>query len=108
MDGTMAKHISKNALRTLGTERVRTLTALSEEAVRNGRDDRARRYVGLSLRICGKARVDMPEGFRYCKECLLPMMPGINCKVRLTGHKVVSTCACGNVRRMPYLKEQRK
>ena len=104
----MAKHISKNALRDLGDERVRTLTALSMEAVRGGRDDRARRYVELALRICGKARVRMPEDFRYCKGCYLPLMPGVNCSTRLTGHKVVTTCGCGETRRVPYLKEQRK
>ena len=104
----MAKHISKTALRSLGEQRVLALTALSEEAVRAGRDDRAKRYVDLSLRICGKARVKMPDGFRYCKECLLPLIPGVNCTVRLTGHKVVSVCGCGAVRRRPYLKEQRE
>jgi ribonuclease P protein subunit RPR2 len=104
----MAKHISKTALRSLGEERVLTLTSLSEAAVRDGRSDRAKRYVDLSLRICGKARVKMPDGFRYCKKCLVPLVPGINCRVRLTTHKVVSVCECGNVWRMPYLKEQRK
>jgi ribonuclease P protein subunit RPR2 len=104
----MAKHISKTALRSLGEQRVLTLTALAEEAARACRDDRARRYVDLSLRICGKARVRMPDGFRYCKECLLPLIPGVNCTVRLTGHKVVSACRCGEVWRRPYLKEQRK
>ena len=104
----MAKHISKTALRSLGEERVLTLASLSQEAVRDGRDDRARRYVDLALRICGKARVKMPDGFRYCKKCLIPLVPGVNCSVRLTGHKIVSSCGCGNVWRMPYLKEQRK
>jgi len=104
----MAKHISRGDLRAIGRQRVSTLTALSEEAVRTGRNDRARRYIGLSLRICGKARIRMPEGFRYCKECMLPLMPGVNCHVRLTGHKVVTTCPCGEIRRMPYLREQRK
>jgi ribonuclease P protein subunit RPR2 len=104
----MAKHISKTALRSLGEQRVLTLTALADEAVRAGRDDRARRYVDLSLRICGKARVRMPEDFRYCKECFLPLIPGVNCTVRLTGHKVVASCKCGGIRRRPYLKEQRK
>ena len=104
----MAKHISKTALRSLGEQRVLTLTALADEAARAGRDDRARRYVDLSLRICGKARVGMPDGFRYCKECLLPLIPGVNCTVRLTGHKVVSACRCGEIWRRPYLKEQRK
>ena len=104
----MAKHMSKGALRSIGEQRVRTLTELSTEAVRDGRDDRARRYVELSLRICGKTRVRMPDGFRYCNGCHLPLIPGVNCRVRLTGHKVVTACPCGEVRRRPYLREQRQ
>ena len=104
----MAKRIPRKDVRKIGDERVSILTGLACEAVRNGRDDRARRYVELARAICGKAQTEMPRDFRYCKKCLLPMMPGINCRVRLTGGKITSGCACGEVRRMPYLKEQRK
>lgn len=102
------KHISKSALRKMGTERAAILADLSVEAVRNGRDDRAARYVALALRICGKAQVRMPEGFVYCKKCLLPMLPGVNCRVRLTGMKVVTACGCGAIRRIPYIREKRR
>lgn len=104
----MAKHMSKAALHSIGEQRVRTLTELSIESVREGRDDRAKRYVDIALRICGKTRMRMPEEFRYCKACHLPLIPGVNCKVRLTGHKVVMACPCGSVRRRPYLREQRQ
>jgi ribonuclease P protein subunit RPR2 len=104
----MAKHIARKDLRKLGDERVGILVQLSREAVKEGYNDRARRYVELARAICGKAQTEMPRDFRYCKKCLLPMMPGINCRVRLTGGKITSGCACGEVRRMPYLKEQRK
>ena len=85
------------------------LLDLSEEAVRSGRLDRARRYVDLARRIGMKTRVKMPKDRRYCKRCLVPMMPGVNCVVRLSDHKIATTCrACGAVSRFPYLKEQRK
>lgn len=105
----MAKHIPKNVVRNIGSERVSILTDLSVKAAKEGKDERARRYVELSRAICGKTRVDMPDRFRYCKKCYLPLVPGTNCTVRLTGHKIVSRCkCCGTVWRMPYLKEQRK
>ncbi len=104
----MAKHIARKDLRKLGDERVGILVQLSREAVKEGNDDRARRYVELARAICGKAQTEMPRDFRYCKKCLLPLVPGINCKVRLTGSKIVSECGCGTVWRMPYLKEQRE
>lgn len=108
MPKRMPKHISKSDLRRLGTERSSILADLSVAAAREGREDRARRYVGLALRICGKAQVPMPGDFVYCKECLLPMVPGVNCRTRLTGMKVVTTCGCGAVRRIPYVREKRK
>lgn len=104
----MAKHIARKDLRKLGNERVSTLVELSREAVKEGQSERARRYVQLARAICGKAQTEMPGDFRYCSRCLLPLVPGINCQVRLTGSKIVSVCECGTVWRMPYLKEQRK
>jgi len=103
------RHLSRNTVTAIGDERIRILIGLSEQAVRNGEDDHAIRYVSLAKRIGMKTRTKFPEEFRYCKKCFMPMMPGINCKVRLTDRKVVSACArCGTVKRMPYLREQLK
>lgn len=106
---SMAKHLTRSAVRNIASERAGILAELSREAVRVGRDGRAVRYVELARAVCGKGQTDMPSGFVYCRNCLLPLMPGLNCTVRLTGHKVVSECRrCGTVRRMPYLKEQKR
>ncbi len=104
----MAKRISHREVRRLGDERIAILTELSLEAVKEGRNDRARRYTQIARAISGKAQTEIPEGFRYCRKCNLPSVPGITCRVRLTGGKISSSCICGNVWRMPYLKEQRK
>lgn len=101
------RHLSKNAVLTTGGERMTILTNLSVDAVKEGKDDRARRYVSLARHIGMKTKAQMPEGFKYCKGCLLPMIPGDNCRVRLTGSKIVYTCSgCGQLWRMPYLKER--
>ncbi len=85
------------------------LLELAEQAVRDGRDDRAVRYVDLARRIGMKTRTPLPSGFRYCRGCLRPLIPGLNCDVRLTGRKVVTTCrSCGTLRRVPYLKEKKR
>ncbi len=104
----MAKRISHREVRKLGDQRIAILTGLSLEAVKEGKNDRARRYVQIARAICGKAQTQVPDGFRYCKKCFLPSIPGITCRVRLTGGKISSSCVCGNVWRMPYLKEQKK
>ncbi|MBQ7621811.1 MAG: ribonuclease P protein component 4, partial [Candidatus Methanomethylophilaceae archaeon] len=58
--------------------------------------------------VSGKTRVKIPKDRKYCKNCRIPMMPGVNCTVRLSNHKVCMRCdACGEVRRIPYIREQR-
>ena len=102
------KRLSQKTISEIGTARISRLLDLAEDAVRAGRPDRARRYVELARRIGMKTRVRMPRDRRFCKNCLIPMMPGVNCTVRLSEHKVVITCGeCGAVRRIPYIKEQR-
>jgi ribonuclease P protein subunit RPR2 len=100
------RHLSRNAVAAMGDERIAKLIGLSEEAVRMGMDARARRYVVLARNIGMKTRTGIPKEFRYCKDCFLPLVPGVNCTVRLTDHKIVSSCACGSIWRMPYNKEQ--
>jgi ribonuclease P protein subunit RPR2 len=104
----MSRRVPKATTQEIGAERIDKLLAMSEDAVRNGRDDRAVRYVDIARAISGKTRVKMPKDRKYCKGCHIPMMPGINCTVRLSNHKVCIRCdACGEVRRIPYIREQR-
>lgn len=101
------RHLSRNTVKEIGETRINRLIKFSEEAVREGKNDRARRYVTLARRIGMKTRADIPKDFKYCRNCYLPQIPGINCTVRLTGEKIVSTCKeCGEIRRMPYRKEK--
>jgi ribonuclease P protein subunit RPR2 len=39
----------------------------------------------------------------------VPLVPGVNCTVRLTGGKIVATCQkCGVPKRTPFTKEREK
>ena len=103
------RRISRSAVANIGEKRISILTELSKDAVAEGREDLAKRYVSLAERIGKKTRTGMPEGFRHCKKCMMPLIPGTNCTVRLTGGKVVTRCHhCGGLKRMPYIKEKRK
>lgn len=103
------KHISRNAKVNIGKERIEILMNLAEKAVREGKEDRAARYVDIARRIGMKTRTGIPKEFRFCKGCFTPLVPGVSCTTRLNGHKVVTTCEiCGTVRRVPYIREQRK
>jgi ribonuclease P protein subunit RPR2 len=101
------RRISKNAVVSIGEERISILTELSEEALKEGNKERARRYVSLAVRIGRKTKAKMPAEFKYCKKCMMPLVPGVSSMVRLTSGKVVTTCnECGTLKRMPYLKER--
>ncbi len=94
-------------LSEIGGERIGRLLGLAEEAVRQGNPDRARRYVQIVERIAAKTQVALPCDVQVCCGCRMPLMPGINCRVRLGNHMVCITCGmCGEIRRKPYLKEQ--
>ena len=102
------RRISNDKVAKIAAERVSKLADLSQAALRNGRRDRAQRYVTIALRICQKTRTDMPEGFVFSKACHTPLIPGLNMRVRVCRERVIKTCGeCGNIRRMPYVKEKR-
>jgi ribonuclease P protein subunit RPR2 len=104
----MSRHLPNATVREIGAQRIDRLLTLSEQAVRDGREDRARRYVGIARAISAKTRVKMPKERMFCRRCNAPLMPGISCTVRLSNHKVTTTCnMCGEVRRHPYTREQR-
>lgn len=105
----MSRHVPNATIREIGAERIDKLLTMSEQAVRDGREDRARRYVDIATGISGKTRVKMPKDRKFCKSCHQPFMPGVNCTVRLSNHKVCIRCGmCGEIRRIPYIREQRK
>ncbi|MBO5654199.1 MAG: ribonuclease P protein component 4 [Candidatus Methanomethylophilaceae archaeon] len=92
----------------IAEERIGILTELAVVALRSGKKDRAARYVDISLRICRKTKVKMPKDFPFCKECLMPLIPGYNERVRVCREKVICTCDnCGNIKRIPYIREKR-
>ncbi|MBQ8180270.1 MAG: ribonuclease P protein component 4 [Candidatus Methanomethylophilaceae archaeon] len=102
------RRVSNKTIAEIGSTRIAKLMDLSEDAVRAGNTDRARRYVWLARRIGMKTRVGMPRDRMYCKGCMVPLVPGVSCTVRLSDHRICTTCGmCGTVRRRPYIREQR-
>lgn len=102
------RRISSKRAAAIGLQRIERLMTLAAEAVKEGKPERARRYVDLARRIGMKTRTGIPKEFRYCHECLMPQIAGISCTVRLNNGKVSITCTeCGAVRRLPYRKEQK-
>ena len=103
------RRIDPGKAKDIAHTRMDILMSLSRDEASRGNMDRARRYVSLARRIGMKTRTKMPGDIRYCKRCGVPLVPGVTCNVRLRNHKLNMNCAeCGNVRRIPYITEQRR
>ena len=89
---------------TVAAERIERLQELAREAVRDGHDDRSRRYVRRARRIAERNRLRLPREFvRFtCDRCDVYLVPGKNARVRLQDGHVVITCECGEQKRYPY------
>lgn len=101
------RKISNSRMREIADARMRTLHSLACREVSTGDVERARRYIHIARRIGMRTRTPMPKEARFCKSCLSPMVPGVNCRIRLRHSRVGINCLdCGRIRRMPYLKEK--
>jgi ribonuclease P protein subunit RPR2 len=91
----------KGEERRIAHERVARLVELAEEAVREGRRDRADRYAELTWRIRLRYQLNATAADgRVCRACHAFLMPGETARVRLTGGRVSVTCLkCGHIRR---------
>jgi len=105
----------KSIMKSIARERVALLFGMALRKVREGDVDLARRYVEIALRIASKARLELPRTLkrRYCKKCLVPLVPGITLSVRIKsegrGSRVVYRCLlCGWIRRFPIKASRKK
>lgn len=89
---------------SIAAERIERLQELAREAVREGNDERARRYVRRARRIAERNRLRLPRDFvRFtCDRCDVYLIPGANARTRLQNGHVVITCDCGEHHRYPY------
>ncbi len=98
----------RNAKRDLAYQRALILYGEAVKALKKGMTDLSRRYITLGLRLLSKADVRKPVKYRrwVCKNCLVPLVPGLSCRVRIRRNRkqiiVTKTCLhCGYVVRTP-------
>ena len=66
-------------------------------------------HMSLAAKIGMRYNVRLPRDLkrRYCRKCHAFLVPGKNCRVRISRGKVTTTCGvCGDVRRIPYVRER--
>lgn len=103
------KRVSNRTASEIAERRISILLEISGKAAEEGRPDRAKRYVALAKLIGQRTKVRMPDGAMFCDRCDMPLKAGRNCRVRVTSGRIRRTCLeCGDVRRMPYTREQRR
>ena len=97
----------RRIIKDLALQRARRLYILAVNEARLGNYDRARRYVDIALDLLSKANVRKPMYIRrgVCKNCHIPLIPGLTATVRLRGNRkyiiVVRKCLlCGWVSRI--------
>lgn len=68
------------------------------------------RYVEIAHNVSMKCKVKIAKENkrRFCKTCHTYLVPGNNCRIRISGHKVIYFCTkCKNFMRFPYSKEKK-
>jgi ribonuclease P protein subunit RPR2 len=106
----MVQRRRKGSERKIANERIEILFRLAEREALRGNSARANRYASLAAKIGMRYNVRLPREFkrRYCRKCHVFLVPGKNCRVRIARGKVTTTCGeCGDVRRIPYVRERR-
>ncbi len=98
------------AERRIALERIKILLDEARNVFKDSKG-MANRYVTLARKISMKYKVSIPRQYKrmFCKHCYKFLMPGVNCRVRLQGHKVVYYCLeCKKFMRFPYIREKKE
>ena len=104
---SMSKRPGRAEIVKIAEIRINKLMEMSKYQASYGDTDLARRYVDIARRISMRTKTKIPKEHIYCKNCLVPSVPS-TFRVRLNARKVIMRCTeCGNVKRIPYVKEQR-
>jgi len=98
------KKKGKNLAKDLAMERIQRLFELAD-AEYSSNSARSNAYVSLARKIGMRYLVRFPRELkvRYCKKCGVYLVPGDNCRIRLKGKYITTTClSCGTIKRYPY------
>ncbi len=98
----------------LAREAFYELVEIAKEEARRGNVERAAQIGRLAFKVAKKGKVRIPLQVKrsFCRNCYVPLIPGVTARVRLRrkGYKtVVVTCLnCGRVRRYPVISDEGK
>lgn len=103
------KKRSRRILSDLVLQRMSILYDMALERARSGDYEQASRLGSLIKELSLRTRVRMPKRLKrgLCKNCNLPLIPGITSRVRLRSqggfsYRVLTCLRCGWMHRYPY------
>lgn len=94
----------KEKVQQFARERIQKLFAEAAEVYKK-QPELAHRYVKLAKNLAMKWKTGFPRELKrqYCKHCLHYLVPGWNCRVRITGKTITYFCMdCKHQRRFGY------
>ncbi|MFO8110294.1 MAG: ribonuclease P protein component 4 [Thermoplasmata archaeon] len=97
--------MAKKVHRKVARRRIDTLFELAAEASLSGDTHFAKRYTMLARKIGMRYNVSLRshQKRRMCKRCYSYLQPGVNCRIRLKGGRLVTLCEeCGTINRYIY------
>ncbi|MCE4620136.1 MAG: ribonuclease P Rpr2/Rpp21/SNM1 subunit [Desulfurococcales archaeon] len=101
----------KTLLRDLVRQRIQILYQLAVEAAKRGDYEYASRLGGLIRELSSSTRTRIPRRIKrwMCKQCNIPLIPGVTATVRLRrqgkfSYLVIRCRHCGWIHRRPYKK----
>ncbi|MFT4260962.1 MAG: ribonuclease P protein component 4 [Candidatus Woesearchaeota archaeon] len=92
----------KHKFKQIASERIKNLFELAGSVFKES-PELSSRYLQIARNISTKHKVGFTKDqkFVYCKVCGSYLKPGINAKIRVSKSKLVITCSCGALRRIP-------
>ncbi|MFW5990693.1 MAG: ribonuclease P protein component 4 [Nanoarchaeota archaeon] len=94
----------KKRIKRIATQRMENLVKLSGRMYPKDHE-LSRKYIRLARKIGMKANIRFSRHNRrkFCRYCDTPFIPGVNCRVRLTGKTITYYCKnCKKFRRIRY------
>ncbi|MCX6772482.1 MAG: hypothetical protein NTV88_01785 [Candidatus Micrarchaeota archaeon] len=96
----------KGSTKQIVYERIDILLPLAASALKKKDEKHAKRYVFLARKLSTRynCRLDRTRRAKFCKGCGLPLVPGLNVKIRLRKRTKTAEylCSCGCAVRFKY------
>ena len=107
----MRRSIGKKQQKTIARKRIQHLFNQAHQVALQRRLDLANRYVELARKLSMRYLITLPRKYktRFCKHCNSYLLPGVNSRYRLGGHRIIIWCdECKKFSRRPFLREIKK